>query len=302
MKLLMLRGIPGSGKTTHALELCASDDTWVRVNKDDLRLQLFDHPKGSKQRLSKEQEDAMLKVHANKIRYALASGKNVVVDDTNFGRNEARLRAIAQEYGAEFVILNFDTPVEECIRRDAERPEGESVGADVIRRFARENKIEQPAPVAQCAPATYQHEHGLPWVVICDLDGTAAHIGDRSPYDASKCDELDQPNEPVRAVLKALLHPGGPGTVSQVVYMSGREDKDRQATERFLAKHNFPKGAVHMRATGDRRKDSIVKGELFDAHVRGKYNVLFVLDDRNQVVEFWRSIGLSCFQVAEGNF
>jgi hypothetical protein len=27
-----------------------------------------------------------------------------------------------------------------------------------------------------------------------------------------------------------------------------------------------------------------------------------ILDDRNQVVDMWRSIGLPCFQVAPGNF
>ena len=57
-----------------------------------------------------------------------------------------------------------------------------------------------------------------------------------------------------------------------------------------------------MRKTGDFRKDSIVKKELFDENVRGKYNIEFVLDDRNQVVEMWRSIGLVCLQVADGNF
>jgi len=33
-----------------------------------------------------------------------------------------------------------------------------------------------------------------------------------------------------------------------------------------------------------------------------KYHVEFVLDDRNQVVNFWRYLGLTCFQVAEGDF
>lgn len=43
------------------------------------------------------------------------------------------------------------------------------------------------------------------------------------------------------------------------------------------------------------------KSELFDKHIRGRYFVDFVLDDRNQVVNFWRHIGLTCFQVAEGD-
>ena len=59
---------------------------------------------------------------------------------------------------------------------------------------------------------------------------------------------------------------------------------------------------LFMRKTDDFRKDAIVKEEIYQGEIEGKYNVLCVLDDRNQVVEFWRSKGLSCFQVAEGNF
>jgi hypothetical protein len=57
-----------------------------------------------------------------------------------------------------------------------------------------------------------------------------------------------------------------------------------------------------MRETGDRRKDSIIKKEIFDRHIRDVYNIEFVLDDRNQVVELWRSLGLTCLQVADGDF
>jgi hypothetical protein len=58
-----------------------------------------------------------------------------------------------------------------------------------------------------------------------------------------------------------------------------------------------------MRKTGDRRADNIVKRELFEARVRNKYNIDFVLDDRNQVVDMWRNeLKLTCLQVAEGDF
>jgi hypothetical protein len=57
-----------------------------------------------------------------------------------------------------------------------------------------------------------------------------------------------------------------------------------------------------MRQTDDNRKDSIIKEEIYDAHIRGKYNVLFVLDDRDQVVQMWRSLGLTVLQCNEGDF
>jgi hypothetical protein len=56
-----------------------------------------------------------------------------------------------------------------------------------------------------------------------------------------------------------------------------------------------------MRAA-DMRKDSVVKQELFERFVRDKYNISFILDDRQQVVDMWRGLGLTVFQVAEGDF
>ena len=57
-----------------------------------------------------------------------------------------------------------------------------------------------------------------------------------------------------------------------------------------------------MRKTGDNRKDCVVKREIFDAEIKDKYYIKFILDDRNQVVDMWRKMGLTCLQVADGDF
>lgn len=58
-----------------------------------------------------------------------------------------------------------------------------------------------------------------------------------------------------------------------------------------------------MRPKGDMRKDSIIKKELFEAHIKDKYYIEAVFDDRNQIVDTWRKeIGLTCLQVNYGNF
>jgi hypothetical protein len=57
-----------------------------------------------------------------------------------------------------------------------------------------------------------------------------------------------------------------------------------------------------MRRAGDRRKDWVVKSELYREHIEPRYDVLLVLDDRDQVVRAWRGLGLTVFQVAEGDF
>ena len=136
-----------------------------------------------------------------------------------------------------------------------------------------------------------------PKAIICDLDGTLSLLNGRNPYDASKCD-LDLPNWPVIECVGAMYSQD-----YKIIFMSGREDKYREPTERFIGMYlPYLKYKLFMRKTGDFRKDSIIKGELYDANVKDKYKVLFVLDDRGQVVQYWRSIGLTVFQVAEGNF
>lgn len=54
--------------------------------------------------------------------------------------------------------------------------------------------------------------------------------------------------------------------------------------------------------SGDTRVDSIVKEELFDKYVRGKWYIKYVLDDRQQVVDRWYAMGLRVLQVAQNNF
>lgn len=70
----------------------------------------------------------------------------------------------------------------------------------------------------------------------------------------------------------------------------------------WLEANNIGYHELLMRNKDDNRKDSIIKKELFDKHIRGRYDVMFVLDDRNQVVEMWRSLGLKCLQVENGDF
>jgi predicted kinase len=293
-KLIMCQGLPGSGKTTWAKEQQASSNclNTVRVNKDDIRREL----ESEGWSWSREGENRVLLIRDTRIVRSLHSGAQVVIsDDTNFGRkHKINLEQLARENGAEFEIKRFDTPVEECIRRDAQREGKARVGEEVIRKMAAQYVELQPASFL---PAVYQPE--LMPAVICDLDGTLSLFkekGHRGPYDASKCNE-DDLNVPVYKCLRAMN-----GYFVQIIYLSGRFDTYRPQTLEFLSKHSCPLGPLYMRAGGDTRKDAIVKCELFDKHVRGKYNVLFVLDDRDQVVKMWRSIGLTCFQVAEGNF
>lgn len=146
-------------------------------------------------------------------------------------------------------------------------------------------------------------------IIICDLDGTLCDIEHRRVHVTEKPKdwkaffdgmEDDTVNEAVMSVLDGWLN----GFENEVIFCTGRPEKYRAATEAWLDEHHgvqLTGRELHMRKDGDYRPDDIVKEEILNNHI-DKDRVLFVLDDRQQVVDMWRRNGLQCFQVAEGNF
>lgn len=144
---------------------------------------------------------------------------------------------------------------------------------------------------------TDQTTENLPRAVLVDIDGTLAERGDRSPYDWQRVGE-DQPRPAVIELVQTLAA----ARRHTIILMSGRDEVCRRQTELWLDAQPVPFHALHMRPHKDNRKDAIVKAELYRQHVEGRYQVAFVIDDREQVVKMWRGLGMDCFQVAEGNF
>lgn len=232
----------------------------------------------------------------------LRAGVNVICDDTNLrGKTVKELAELALMAGAAVTLEDFtQVPVEICIERDATRPEPEQVGPEVIRRMharylaGKRAEIELPKAVTV---EKYEPSLDLPPAILVDLDGTVAIMGRRSPYDASLV-HLDTPNAPVIEAVRAM-HAAG----HTIVFCSGRTGDYQPLTEDWLAEHvGVPYAALHMRKTGDTRRDAVVKREIFENEIRHRWRVVAVFDDRNQVVRMWRELGLTVFQVAEGNF
>ncbi|SET52002.1 phosphatase domain-containing protein [Nonomuraea wenchangensis] len=298
--LYITRGLPGCGKTCMASAWVAEDpEKRARINRDDLRAMVHDSVY-----IAGVTEPRILTARDAAISALLRKGVDVVCDDTNLPNRTVRdLARVARRAGADFEVWDLThRSVDECIARDAarERP----VGGDVIRgmhtRYLKGRPYPLPLPEEpgdDNAVKPYKAKPGTPKAVLVDIDGTAALMGDRSPFDETRVGD-DRPNLPVIAVIRAL-HAAG----NRVVFMSGRSDACRAATEEWLTAHvGLAYDALHMREAGDHRKDSIVKAELFDAHVRDVYDVSCVLDDRRQVVEMWRAMGLTVLQVADGDF
>ena len=147
-------------------------------------------------------------------------------------------------------------------------------------------------------------------IVIFDLDGTLALIDDRrdlATKDNGKFDwdvffnpdniNLDLPNQPVINIAKLLSFN------FNIWVLSGRSGKTLNATVKWLDDNDVPFDKILMRPTDKKShfmKDSDLKQKWIDDI--GVDNVAMVFDDRNQVVDMWRQNGLTCFQVADGDF
>jgi len=245
------------------------------------------------------------------VRAALRAGKDVICDDTNLNtKTVKKLFKLAEQSGASVIVHDFDVSIDECIDRDDLRHEmgDRSVGTTVIDRM-HERYIKSNGGKFPKLPPSYEVRlrrkyiapQGDPRsVVIVDLDGTLAHNdGHRSFYDYTKVYD-DKVHGNIHKLVSEFYELG-----YHVIFVSGREDSCRADTIKWLDdKCRFGPWmyALFMRETGDGRDDSIVKLEIFDREIRDRYNVRYVLDDRNRVVEMWREIGLTCLQVADGEF
>jgi len=302
-KIILTRGLPASGKSTWASEFVAnSNGKAKRVNKDLLR-EMIDGGKWSRQN-----EEMIIKARDLLVYGFIRAGiDTIIIDDTNFepkhfeAINEIlnkchdnqwhEVNSKSNHYTIEYKDF-FEPPVEECIERDSKRlkPVGEKVIRDMWKRY---NGIIKPHD-REGGPVSNKKGNAI----ICDLDGTLALKGDRGWFEYDKV-ASDIVNIPVTNIVKAFADKG-----YDIIYVSGREGNEicRTETIKWLKQNDLDFGYLFMRQEGDHRNDAIVKEEIYDEFIRDKFDVEFVLDDRQRVVEKWRELGLRCLQVAPGKF
>lgn len=285
LTLYMTKGLPGSGKTTWALERLANENNgWgTRVNKDELRTMMH------LGRFAKANERIVLAARDAIVVAALTRGQHVIVDDTNLDpRHEETLRSIARDVGATLEVVDFtDVPIDICLERNSRRQDKDPVPENIILNMYRRH-------IAKTKEHIY--DPSLPHAVLVDLDGTLAHMNGRSPFEWDRVGE-DSINPQVRHIVRSLAD------YKHIIIMSGRDEVCRPQTVEWLEQYDITYTDLIMREAGDNRRDSIVKRELFEKYVAPRYYPWLVLDDRNQVVRMWRDeLGLTVWQVADGDF
>jgi hypothetical protein len=138
---------------------------------------------------------------------------------------------------------------------------------------------------------------------LFDLDGTLCLKGERDPFGWDHVGE-DLPNVPVVKIARVLLRGRQPLGKHPLGFLSGRPEQCRRQTTLWLLHHLVIPEVRYlwMRPDGDYRPDEVVKAEIYERDIKPYHVIEGVFDDRDKVVQTWRSIGLTCFQVADGDF
>lgn len=300
-KVFIFQGIPSVGKSSVAKFFATSLQKYdfKRVNKDDLRSMIDGGA------WSKKNEEQIIAARNVLLKNFLSHGHDVIIDDTNY--HIPHIKKILEVAGnvADVFVIDFHQHPKDCIFYDSLREN--SVGADVIRKIAgqRESflkKIENHTfPIRDNRVPTICRI--LPPAIIVDIDGTLAHMQGRSPYDFSRVGE-DKVDPYIRDLVNHMYftQSWGFGERVTVFIFSGRDDSCYDETVKWLSDNGVQYDELVMRASVDNRPDYIVKKEMYFEHVEGKFDVQFVLDDRNSVVSEWRSMGLKVLQVEDGDF
>lgn len=143
---------------------------------------------------------------------------------------------------------------------------------------------------------------------ICDIDGTVADSSHRAPLLEAKDYETyygplvlqDPPILPVIRTIQKLYYAG-----ADIWFFSGRNERCRDYTLSWLRKHVklVKEEELTMRGLKDFRVDDVVKQDMLHNMLPSDLDRLVgIFDDRQRVVDMWRRNGITCFQVAEGDY
>lgn len=140
--------------------------------------------------------------------------------------------------------------------------------------------------------------------LIFDIDGTLSDIKHRKDHLTKKdwfkffsLMEFDAVRVNVRNAFYNLYPP------LPRILVTGRHERYRTVTEKWLKQHEIcGYSDLYMRGDSDYRKDYEVKKDIYFEKIEPFYDVKIILEDRTGVVEMWRSLGLECWQVANGDY
>jgi predicted kinase len=272
MKLRMMKGLPGSGKSTLTKQFVKDSGNAGRINRDDLRAMIFDGVwTGPREKVIVEIEKAIAQV--------LAKNKMIpVIDDTNlFQSHEDMWKNFAKENNLEFEKDDVGTDLATCIERDKKRDK--PIGEAIIQRMALDAGM---------------IDFGEKKVIWVDVDGTTSNGSHREHFvtlneQRTKKDwygyftemVYDEPIQPIIDWVNELAKD------YTICIVSGRPDTYQLETLywlRHVAKIHFD--YIFLRRGSDKRQDSETKNDILTK--LPKENILLAIDDRPSIISLLR--------------
>lgn len=301
-QVILTIGCPGSGKSTWAAEKAKDKKVkTIVLNRDDLRAMLF----GGEYKYSRENEAIVFQTLLNTLKYALADRvtQRIIIADTNLNKSTRdKITAVCVEEARDSkheIFINhelFVVPWHELKKRNDVRG-NKAVPMPVLRDMFKKMKEYTDEQ------KTYVPDLEKPKAIIFDLDGTLADNSQRHAFEYKNLIN-DKPVDYLIEMAK-MYEKAGYAIICVSGRNAGTKDSKRcwfKLTTEWLHAHDVPWDSLYMRQAEDFRKDDIVKEEIFWNKIATHYNVVFAVDDRQQVVEMWRRIGVKCLQCDFGEF
>lgn len=298
-KLILTRGIQGSGKSTWARKWVEEDPTnRVRINNDDIRNMLGKY-------WVTEREPLVSEIKQDIVTNAMSRGYDIVVDNMNLNPKEVKFwQDIVKQnnevnpiskYPYEIEFKDFFIPLEECIRRDAMRPNpiGEKVIRDTWRRYKH---FIQTSEVERYVNNLRAWNIGKPTCVVVDMDSTLCFNTTKRPWYGEGAAEgmiNDVPNGGVCDIIFELQKS------YPIILATGRDTSQEEVTKQWLLDHEINVSEFYFRKEGDYRKGVEVKREQIE-NIMKNYNILVVFDDCEPIVQMYRDMGLTVLQPNKG--
>jgi predicted kinase len=303
-KIILTVGPPACGKSTWSLDqVRKSNGKFKRLNLDDIREML-----GINAFNPAEEKVVQEAMYAMGLKF-LRRGYDVIADNTNLSdKSWISWCEIASKVGNCTVEeKNFEMPnLNELLKRNAKRDR--NVPEGVIHKMyekwkykTKNQSVYFPATDLKETSAIYDlADYDKPLCVIVDLDGTLAIHDGRSIFDFMRCGE-DRVNVPLRDLL--LFLKSSHTYEVAILMVSGRSDECLEITEKWLSDAGAPWDEIYLKpAKENHRKDVDFKKEIYENHIKDKYTVLAAFDDRDRMVDFWRSLNIPTYQVFDGDF
>jgi tRNA uridine 5-carbamoylmethylation protein Kti12 len=304
-KVIITVDLPGAGKTTYAKNL-QKNFGYVRSNRDDLRMLTF----GYKHGLTYKEEKLITAIQTRSIMATIGLQKDLVIDDTNMNAlGLYNLVSSILNFRSEVSVYIYHTGigVHESYIRQKDRPLEDQVPKDVIQsmwdRFSSKLKwLHTVLDFTEVAPDTYsvslkeqpkyEHDISLENAYIFDIDGTLANNTEgRDFFDYTRVLE-DTAHADVVEMAQNLYKLG-----YHIIIVSGRDASCEDLTKQWLHKYQIPYDELYMRNNKTNIPDEFVKKNIFESHIKGRYNIRGWFDDRISVSNFISNQGITLYRV-----